>query len=85
MSGSKSRSSYGTSNQLHIQLPSSSDNSNVLVMQQVIQTRIRGKIRGFDEFMNVVIDDAFEIAVDPKSGKESDDKAVFLGRIMLKR
>lgn len=53
-------------------------------LYEQVQTRIRGKIRGFDEFMNVVIDDAFEIAVDPKSGKESDDKAVFLGRIMLK-
>ncbi|CDO94487.1 unnamed protein product [Kluyveromyces dobzhanskii CBS 2104] len=49
-----------------------------------VQIRIRGKIRGFDEFMNVVIDDAVEVPVDPSTGKEEDNKAVPLGRIMLK-
>lgn len=49
-----------------------------------VQIRIRGKIRGFDEFMNVVIDDAYEIPVDIKTGKELEDNAEFLGRIMLK-
>ncbi|CEP62878.1 mRNA splicing protein SME1 LALA0_S06e05930g [Lachancea lanzarotensis] len=49
-----------------------------------VQTRIRGKISGFDEFMNVVIDDALEIPIDPKSGSEVSEKAVQLGRILLK-
>ncbi|BAO39941.1 mRNA splicing protein sme1 [Kluyveromyces marxianus] len=53
-------------------------------LYEQVQTRIRGKIRGFDEFMNVVIDEAVEVPVDPKTGKEHDDKAVPLGRIMLK-
>lgn len=34
--------------------------------------------------MNVVIDDAVEVPVDPSTGKEEDNKAVPLGRIMLK-
>ncbi|KAL1570854.1 small nuclear ribonucleoprotein E [Candida albicans P57072] len=39
------------------------------------QSRIQGKIRGFDEFMNIVIDDAVELS----NGKKSE-----LGRILLK-
>ncbi|CUM50188.1 LSM domain-containing protein [Debaryomyces fabryi] len=39
--------------------------------------RIQGKIRGFDEFMNVVIDDAIEVNTDDGSKEE-------LGRILLK-
>jgi len=39
--------------------------------------RIQGKIRGFDEFMNVVIDDATEVNTDDGSKEE-------LGRILLK-
>lgn len=41
------------------------------------QLRIQGKIRGFDEFMNVVIDDAVEIST--KDGAKEQ-----LGRILLK-
>lgn len=41
------------------------------------QLRIQGKIRGFDEFMNIVVDDAVEISTVDGS-KES------LGRILLK-
>lgn len=41
------------------------------------QLRIQGKIRGFDEFMNVVVDDAVEVSTNDGS-KES------LGRILLK-
>lgn len=41
------------------------------------QLRIQGKIRGFDEFMNVVIDDAVEIST--KDGSQEE-----LGRILLK-
>lgn len=41
------------------------------------ELRIQGKIRGFDEFMNVVIDDAVEIST--KTGAKEE-----LGRILLK-
>lgn len=40
-------------------------------------SRIQGKIRGFDEFMNIVIDEAVEVCT--KSGSRAD-----LGRILLK-
>lgn len=46
--------------------------------------RIRGKISGFDEFMNVVIEDATEISVDPQTGKENLDSGKKLGKILLK-
>lgn len=39
--------------------------------------RIQGKIRGFDEFMNVVVDDATEVNME--NGKNEA-----LGRILLK-
>lgn len=41
------------------------------------QLRIQGKIRGFDEFMNVVVDDAVEVST--VDGTEEK-----LGRILLK-
>ncbi|CCE78402.1 Piso0_001025 [Millerozyma farinosa CBS 7064] len=41
------------------------------------QSRIQGKIRGFDEFMNIVIDDAKEISTE-------DGSSEALGRILLK-
>ncbi|KAF8003403.1 small nuclear ribonucleoprotein E snRNP-E [Metschnikowia aff. pulcherrima] len=41
------------------------------------QLRIQGKIRGFDEFMNVVVDEAVEISTSSGSKEE-------LGRILLK-
>lgn len=41
------------------------------------QLRIQGKIRGFDEFMNIVIDDAEEVST--KDGTREQ-----LGRILLK-
>ncbi|CAI4036459.1 hypothetical protein SMKI_15G3040 [Saccharomyces mikatae IFO 1815] len=46
--------------------------------------RIRGKIVGFDEFMNVVIDDAVEIPVNSANGKEDVEKGTPLGKILLK-
>ncbi|CAI4065021.1 hypothetical protein SUVZ_08G1930 [Saccharomyces uvarum] len=46
--------------------------------------RIRGKIAGFDEFMNVVIDDAIEIPVNSANGKEDVEKGTQLGKILLK-
>ncbi|CAK7894632.1 small nuclear ribonucleoprotein E [[Candida] anglica] len=41
------------------------------------QSRIQGKIRGFDEFMNVVVDDAVEVSTE-------DGTRESLGRILLK-
>lgn len=41
------------------------------------QLRIQGKVRGFDEFMNLVIDDAVEVST--KDGSREP-----LGRILLK-
>ncbi|GEQ66681.1 hypothetical protein JCM33374_g344 [Metschnikowia sp. JCM 33374] len=41
------------------------------------QSRIQGKVRGFDEFMNIVIDEAVEIST--VNGAKQD-----LGRILLK-
>lgn len=41
------------------------------------QSRIQGKIKGFDEFMNIVIDDAIEVST-------QDGTTEKLGRILLK-
>ena len=43
--------------------------------------RIEGKIRGFDEFMNLVIDDAIEVTQAKKDRPEERRK---LGQILLK-
>ncbi|KAH7120787.1 LSM domain-containing protein [Dendryphion nanum] len=43
--------------------------------------RIEGKLRGFDEFMNLVIDDAVEITLAKKDAPEERRK---LGQILLK-
>jgi len=43
--------------------------------------RIEGKIRGFDEFMNLVLDDAVEVRVATKTDAE---KRRSLGQILLK-
>jgi len=43
--------------------------------------RIEGKIRGFDEFMNLVIDDAVEVKLATKTEEESRRQ---LGQILLK-
>jgi len=43
--------------------------------------RIEGKIRGFDEFMNLVIDDAVEVQLATKIEEESRRQ---LGQILLK-
>ncbi|CCK68824.1 mRNA splicing protein SME1 KNAG_0B03830 [Huiozyma naganishii CBS 8797] len=49
-----------------------------------VSYRIRGKIRGFDEFMNVVVDEAEEVPLDKATGREIGEKSVTLGRILLK-
>lgn len=46
-------------------------------LYQQTQLRIQGRIRGFDEFMNVVIDEAQEIST-------VDGSKELLGRILLK-
>ncbi|KAK4629528.1 Small nuclear ribonucleoprotein E [Fulvia fulva] len=48
--------------------------------------RIEGKIRGFDEFMNLVIDDAVEVKQPGKGQTEEDVKGQRreLGQILLK-
>jgi small nuclear ribonucleoprotein E len=43
--------------------------------------RVEGKIRGFDEFMNLVIDDAVEVKLATKTEEESRTP---LGQILLK-
>ncbi|KAK6333902.1 mRNA splicing protein sme1 [Orbilia blumenaviensis] len=50
-------------------------------LYEQLQTRIEGKIRGFDEFMNLVIDDAVEIRLPSKTEDETRRE---LGRILLK-
>ncbi|CUM63464.1 uncharacterized protein PRCAT00001039001 [Priceomyces carsonii] len=49
---------------------------NIWLYEQT-HMRIQGKIRGFDEFMNIVVDDADEIST-------SDGETEHLGRILLK-
>ncbi|KAF1913344.1 hypothetical protein BDU57DRAFT_541979 [Ampelomyces quisqualis] len=45
--------------------------------------RIEGKLRGFDEFMNLVIDDAVEVTLaNPK--KETAEERRNIGQILLK-
>ncbi|KAF2395810.1 LSM-domain-containing protein [Trichodelitschia bisporula] len=43
--------------------------------------RIEGKLRGFDEYMNLVIDDAVEVT---QTAKKEDEKRRKLGQILLK-
>ncbi|UNI16514.1 hypothetical protein JDV02_002942 [Purpureocillium takamizusanense] len=44
--------------------------------------RVEGKIRGFDEFMNLVIDDAVEVGLVTKTNEKEWRKP--LGQILLK-
>ncbi|KAK9453935.1 hypothetical protein V1511DRAFT_503662 [Dipodascopsis uninucleata] len=46
-------------------------------LYEQVETRLEGKIRGFDEFMNLVVDDAVEI-------NEKNNARRSLGRILLK-
>ncbi|CCH58471.1 hypothetical protein TBLA_0A06790 [Henningerozyma blattae CBS 6284] len=47
-------------------------------------SRIQGKISGFDEFMNLVIDNAIEIPIDNVTGVEQIENGKKLGQILLK-
>jgi len=50
-------------------------------LYEQLAIRIEGKIRGFDEFMNLVIDDAVEVKQATKNAPESRRS---LGQILLK-
>ncbi|KAK0511251.1 hypothetical protein JMJ35_005824 [Cladonia borealis] len=50
-------------------------------LYEQLAIRIEGKIRGFDEFMNLVIDDAVEVK---QATKTDEEKRRELGQILLK-
>ncbi|EEQ29438.1 hypothetical protein McanMca71_004328 [Microsporum canis] len=50
-------------------------------LYEQLAVRIEGKIRGFDEFMNLVVDDAVEVTLATKTEAESRRQ---LGQILLK-
>ncbi|RCI11011.1 hypothetical protein L249_5253 [Ophiocordyceps polyrhachis-furcata BCC 54312] len=61
--------------------------SNSLVrvwLYEQLSIRIEGKIRGFDEFMNLVIDDAYEVKQDAKKPGGEGEERKPLGQILLK-
>lgn len=51
----------------------------VIWLYEQLDTRLEGRIIGFDEFMNIVLDDTVEIGVRKRAGAKK-----VLGRIMLK-
>ncbi|KAI5457643.1 hypothetical protein BGZ63DRAFT_64271 [Mariannaea sp. PMI_226] len=51
-------------------------------LYEQLSIRIEGKIRGFDEFMNLVIDDAVEVRQKTKTNDKETRRS--LGQIMLK-
>ncbi|KAH6893391.1 small nuclear ribonucleoprotein E [Thelonectria olida] len=51
-------------------------------LYEQLSIRIEGKIRGFDEFMNLVIDDAVEVKQITKTNDKETRRP--LGQIMLK-
>ncbi|EGS21950.1 small nuclear ribonucleoprotein E-like protein [Thermochaetoides thermophila DSM 1495] len=51
-------------------------------LYEQLAIRITGVIRGFDEFMNLVIDDAVEIKLSPKTNEPESKRP--LGQILLK-
>ncbi|RMY71740.1 hypothetical protein D0862_14566 [Hortaea werneckii] len=53
-------------------------------LYEQLSIRIEGKIRGFDEFMNLVIDDAVEVKQPTKAEPEPVDARRELGQILLK-
>ncbi|KAI4738012.1 hypothetical protein E4T50_11508 [Aureobasidium sp. EXF-12298] len=46
--------------------------------------RIEGTIRGFDEFMNLVVDDAIEVKQPTKTDPEESRRSLAPGQILLK-
>ncbi|XP_044717790.1 LSM domain-containing protein [Hirsutella rhossiliensis] len=54
-------------------------------LYEQLSIRIEGKIRGFDEFMNLVIDDAVEVKQPPRGAAKADvEPRKPLGQILLK-
>ncbi|TQS39050.1 hypothetical protein Golomagni_00431 [Golovinomyces magnicellulatus] len=53
----------------------------VVWLYEQLAIRLEGKIRGFDEFMNLVLDDAIEVKPQTKSSEEMRRP---LGQILLK-
>lgn len=54
-------------------------------LSENVNMRIEGHIIGFDEYMNLVLDDAMEVYVNKSNPKEpSDKKPKPVGRILLK-
>ncbi|EWG49409.1 small nuclear ribonucleoprotein E [Fusarium verticillioides 7600] len=51
-------------------------------LYEQLSIRIEGKIRGFDEFMNLVIDEAVEVKQVTKTNEKETRRS--LGQIMLK-
>ncbi|KAF4119706.1 small nuclear ribonucleoprotein E [Geosmithia morbida] len=51
-------------------------------LYEQLSIRIEGKIRGFDEFMNLVLDDAVEVKQITKTNDKETRRS--LGQIMLK-
>ncbi|KAH6681134.1 hypothetical protein F5X68DRAFT_211950 [Plectosphaerella plurivora] len=51
-------------------------------LYEQLAIRIEGKIRGFDEFMNIVVEDAVEVKQISKTNKEETRRP--LGQILLK-
>ncbi|KEY69027.1 hypothetical protein S40285_00534 [Stachybotrys chlorohalonatus IBT 40285] len=51
-------------------------------LYEQLSIRIEGKIRGFDEFMNLVIDDAVEVTQKTKDNDTESRRS--LGQILLK-
>ncbi|KAK9478072.1 hypothetical protein V1514DRAFT_307832 [Lipomyces japonicus] len=46
-------------------------------LYEQVESRLEGKIKGFDEFMNIVVEDAVEVS-------EKNNSRRSLGRILLK-
>ncbi|EQK99101.1 sm snRNP core protein Sme1 [Ophiocordyceps sinensis CO18] len=55
-------------------------------LYEQLSIRIEGRIRGFDEFMNLVIDDAVEVKQPPRGAAkdEAEEPRKPLGQILLK-
>ncbi|KAF4453968.1 small nuclear ribonucleoprotein E [Fusarium austroafricanum] len=51
-------------------------------LYEQLSIRIEGKIRGFDEFMNIVIDEAVEVKLVTKTNEKESRRP--LGQILLK-
>lgn len=60
-----------------------SGNRVLIWLYDNLEQRIEGKIIGFDEFMNIVLDDADEVWIKETKAKKVGDRNT-LGRLLLK-